>query len=77
VWDAQSLVVPFKPPVGTRGSVRRAARVGEWDRSGPRADETRSWCGRVRRDELERSVRPMAVVMVDVSVEHALEVPSA
>jgi hypothetical protein len=31
LWGAQSLVVPFRPPVGTRGSVRLAARVGEWD----------------------------------------------
>jgi len=43
----------------------------------PRVEETKGWCGRARRDELERSMRPEAVVMADVNVEHALEVSSA
>src|SRR5215218_4289507 len=46
-------------------------------RSGPVSDETKGRCGRARRDELERSVRPVAVVMIDVDAEHALEVSSA
>lgn len=43
----------------------------------PRVDETKSWCGRVGRDELERLARPVPGVVVDVDVEHALEVSSA
>jgi hypothetical protein len=51
-----------------------AEPVAALDGGGSRAQGLEPASGRLRRSEVQRAVRPMAVVVADEDVEHAFEV---